>query len=153
MPTRKAKPERDVTKAYPLSQFADKLRRLADAVEGGERFRIQVAGERVSIPPDAMISVEHERGEDGEEVEFQITWKSPGAGVRREGRSQGEGQGRRRGETPVEGGLTRLDRWMLRRQVAEVIQVNPRNRPVPVMRERPSIAGRRGDEACAGSGI
>jgi hypothetical protein len=31
----------------------------------------------VSIPPDAMISVEHERGEDGEEVEFQITWKSP----------------------------------------------------------------------------
>src|SRR4051794_5817187 len=49
MPTRKAKTERDVTKAYPLSQFADKLRRLADAVEGGERFRIQVAGERVSI--------------------------------------------------------------------------------------------------------
>jgi amphi-Trp domain-containing protein len=70
-------PERDVTKAYPLTQFADKLRRLADAVEGGERFRIQVAGERVSIPPDATISVEHERGEDGEEVEFQITWKSP----------------------------------------------------------------------------
>ena len=77
MPARKAKPERDVAKAYPLSQFADKLRRFADAVEGGERFRIQVAGERVSIPPDAMISVEHERGEDGEEVEFQITWKSP----------------------------------------------------------------------------
>src|SRR3954447_3783413 len=77
MTTRKAKPERDVTKAYLLSQFADKLRRLADAVEGGQRFRIQVAGERVSIPPDAIISVEHERGEDGEEVEFQITWKSP----------------------------------------------------------------------------
>ena len=77
MPPRKAKPERDVAKAYPLSQFADKLRRLADAVEKGQRFRIQVAGERVSIPPDAMISVEHERGEDGEEVEFQITWKSP----------------------------------------------------------------------------
>jgi amphi-Trp domain-containing protein len=47
--------------AYALAQFADKLRRLADAVEGGERFRIQVAGERVSIPPDATISVEHER--------------------------------------------------------------------------------------------
>jgi amphi-Trp domain-containing protein len=77
MPTRKAKPERDVTKAYPLSQFADKLRRLADAVEGGQRFRIQVSGERVSIPPDATISVEHERGEGGEEVEFQISWKSP----------------------------------------------------------------------------
>lgn len=77
MPDRKARPEHDVTKAYSLSQFADKLRRQADAVEGGQRFRIQVAGERVSIAPDAMISVEHERGEDGEEVEFQITWKSP----------------------------------------------------------------------------
>src|SRR3954449_12892325 len=77
MPARKAKPERDVTRAYPLAQFADKLRRLADAVEGDQRSRIQVAGERVSIPPDAMIGVEHERGEDGEEVEFQITWKSP----------------------------------------------------------------------------
>ena len=77
MPARKAKPARDVTKSYPLTQFADKLRRLADAVEGSRRFRIQVAGERVSIPPDAMINVEHERGEDGEEVEFQITWKSP----------------------------------------------------------------------------
>lgn len=80
MPPRKTKPERDVAKAYPLSQFAEKLRRLADAVEGGQRFRIQVAGERVSIPPDAMISVEHERGEDGEEIEFQITWKAPQAG-------------------------------------------------------------------------
>src|SRR3954447_22994396 len=77
MTTRKAKPERDVTKAYLLSQFADKLRRLAEAVDGGQRFRIQVAGERVSIPPDAMISVEHEGGEDGEGAEFQITWKSP----------------------------------------------------------------------------
>src|SRR5436305_14310913 len=77
MSARKAGPERDVTKAYPLSQLADKLRRLADAVEGGRRFRIQVAGERVSIPPDAMISVEHERGEGGEEVEFQIPWKLP----------------------------------------------------------------------------
>ena len=62
---------------YPLSQFADKLPRLADAAEGGQRSRIQVAGERVSIPPDAMISVEHERSEDEEEVEFQIIWKSP----------------------------------------------------------------------------
>ena len=46
-------------------------------MEGGQRFRIQVAGERVSIPPDAMISVEHERGEDGGEAESHITWKSP----------------------------------------------------------------------------
>jgi amphi-Trp domain-containing protein len=97
MAARKAKPERDVTKAYPLAQFADKLRRLADAVENGQRFRIQVAGERVSIPPDALISVEHERGEDGEEVEFQITWKSPvlpepGEKPRAQGKTKAEGR-------------------------------------------------------------
>ena len=94
MSARKARPERDVTKAYPLAQFADKLRRLADAVEGGQRFRIQVAGERVSIPPDAMISVEHERGEDGEEVEFQITWKSP---VQPEAAEKAKGKGKAAG--------------------------------------------------------
>lgn len=75
MPARKAKADRDVTKAYPLTQFADKLHRLADAAENGQRFRLHVASERVSIPPDALVSVEHERGEDGEEAEFQITWK------------------------------------------------------------------------------
>ncbi len=101
MPARKAKLERDVTKVYPLTQFADKLRRLADAVENGERFRIQVAGERVSIPPDALISVEHERGEDGEEVEFQITWKSPvlpepGEKPRAKGKAKAEGRSKPR---------------------------------------------------------
>ena len=76
MVNRKSKPARDVTKGYPLSQFADKLRRLADSVESGKQFRIQVAGERVTIPHDAKITIEHERSKDEEEVEFQITWKS-----------------------------------------------------------------------------
>lgn len=65
---------RDVTRTYTAKQFVSKLRRLADAIENDERFRIQVAGERVSVPPDATISVEHEREGDQEEVEFQITW-------------------------------------------------------------------------------
>lgn len=69
-----AKPSRDVEKTYPAKQFVAKLRRLADAVENDERFRIQVAGERVSVPPDATISVEHERSGDQEELEFQIRW-------------------------------------------------------------------------------
>lgn len=71
--TRGAK--RDVVKNYPAKQFVEKLRRLADAIENGDRFRIQVAGQRVSVPPDAMISVEHERGSDTEEIELQLTWK------------------------------------------------------------------------------
>ncbi|SDY37225.1 amphi-Trp domain-containing protein [Citreimonas salinaria] len=68
------KPERDVEKNYPLPAFIDKLRRLADALETGARFEIQIAGERISVPARATFSIEHERGEDEEEVEFQIKW-------------------------------------------------------------------------------
>jgi hypothetical protein len=34
-----------------------------------------VAGERIAVPPDACISVEHERGAAEEELEFQLKWK------------------------------------------------------------------------------
>lgn len=70
----KKKRARDKTKEYPAKQFVAKLRRLADAIENDDRFRIQVAGERVSVPSDATISVEHERSGKEEEVEFQIRW-------------------------------------------------------------------------------
>ena len=70
-----SKPTRDIEKDYPLAQFAEKLRRLADAVEAGERFEIQIAGERISVPVRATYNIAHERGEDEEEIEFQITWK------------------------------------------------------------------------------
>jgi amphi-Trp domain-containing protein len=72
---KRRKRKRDVEKACPAGLFVEKLRRLADAIEGGKRFRIQVAGERVSIPPDAVIGIEHERGEAEEEIEFQLQWK------------------------------------------------------------------------------
>lgn len=71
--TRRAK--RDIEKNYPARQFVAKLRRLADCIESGERFRIQVAGERVVIPADAVINIEHERGSGEEEIEFQLKWK------------------------------------------------------------------------------
>lgn len=71
---RNERPSRDVERAYPAAQFVAKLRRLADAIEQGKRFRIQIGGERVSIPPDAMITVEHERGSGEEEVELQLRW-------------------------------------------------------------------------------
>ena len=66
---------RDVERNYPIPQFAAKLRRLADALEAGEGFRIQIAGERFQVPKRAEVSVEHERGDDEEEVEFQLKWK------------------------------------------------------------------------------
>lgn len=67
--------ERDVERTYTVSEFAAKLRRLADALETGKPFRIQIAGERFTVPAQAAISVEHERGEDSEEVEFQLKWR------------------------------------------------------------------------------
>lgn len=74
MPARKRRPKRDVEKDYPRKQFVAKLRRLADCLEGDERFRIQVAGERILVPPTATINIEHERGSSEEEVEFQLKW-------------------------------------------------------------------------------
>ncbi len=68
--------ERDVERGYPVSEFVAKLRRLADALESGKRFRIQVAGERIHVPKDARITVEHEREDGEEEVEFQLKWSS-----------------------------------------------------------------------------
>jgi amphi-Trp domain-containing protein len=68
------KPKRDIEKDYPLPQFIDKLRRLADALERGERFEIQIAGERISVPAKAQFNLEHERSADSEEIEFQIKW-------------------------------------------------------------------------------
>lgn len=74
MATRSRKSKRDIEKNYPAKQFVAKLRRLADCIENGDRFRIQVAGERVTIPPNATINIEHERGSDEEEIEFQLKW-------------------------------------------------------------------------------
>lgn len=68
------KPTRDIEKDYPLVQFVEKLRRLADALESGQRFEIKIAGERVSVPVRATYNIEHERSEDEEEVELQIKW-------------------------------------------------------------------------------
>ena len=70
--------ERDVEKDYSVADFAAKLRRLADALETGKPF--QIAGERFSVPKNARISVEHERGDSEEEVEFQLKWAIADAG-------------------------------------------------------------------------
>ena len=74
MTVRKKRQKRDIEKNYTPKQLVAKLRRLADCIEQGKRFRIQVAGERISIPPNAIINIEHERGDSEEEVEFQLKW-------------------------------------------------------------------------------
>ena len=67
---------RDIEKSYSTEQFVEKLRRLADCLESGERFDIQIAGERIYVPKDAIFNIEHEREGRDEEIEFQIKWKN-----------------------------------------------------------------------------
>jgi len=74
MAAQKKKRKRDIEKNYPVKQFVKKLRRLADCIEQGQKFQIQVAGERVSIPAAAIINIEHERSDSSEEIEFQLKW-------------------------------------------------------------------------------
>ncbi|HEX2240907.1 MAG TPA: amphi-Trp domain-containing protein [Actinomycetota bacterium] len=66
---------RDVEKGYSTAEVVAKLRRLADALESDRPFRIQVAGERIHVPARAEFTIEHERGSEDEEVEFQLKWK------------------------------------------------------------------------------
>ncbi len=69
-----AKPPRDIERMYSTADAAAKLRRLADALETGKPFRIQIAGERIRVPARGEFSIEHERGETEEEIEFQVKW-------------------------------------------------------------------------------
>ena len=66
--------ETDIEKLYSTSEFVAKLRRLADALEKGERFEMQVAGERIYVPARAEFNVEHEQEGNEEELEFQLKW-------------------------------------------------------------------------------
>ncbi len=65
---------RDLERTYPRRQFVEKLRRLADSIESNKPFTIQVAGERLRIPADAVFNIEHERDGDRNELEFQLRW-------------------------------------------------------------------------------
>jgi amphi-Trp domain-containing protein len=68
-------PQRGIEKNYPVAEFVAKLRRLADALESGKRFSIQIAGERIAVPARAVVNVEHERHAGEHEIEFQIKWR------------------------------------------------------------------------------
>ena len=70
------KDDRDIEKEYTKSEFVAKLRRLADTIESGEQFEIQIAGERIYVPVRAEYNIEHERQDSEEEIEFQIKWSS-----------------------------------------------------------------------------
>ena len=70
------KKARDIEKSYSTRQFVAKLRRLADSLENGKKFTIQIAGERIYVPVSAEFNIEHEREGMEEEIEFQIKWQN-----------------------------------------------------------------------------
>ena len=69
------KKDRDVEKKYSVKQTVAKLRRVADCLEKGKPFKIQIAGEKISVPAKAIFNIEHEREGNSEEVEFQFKWE------------------------------------------------------------------------------
>lgn len=72
---KKTRKDRDTEKTISREEFVIKLRRLADALEAGKPFVIQVAGERIKVPLKAAVSIEHEREGDDQELEFQLKWE------------------------------------------------------------------------------
>jgi amphi-Trp domain-containing protein len=68
--------EIEVEKGYANKQTAEKLRRLAESIEQGKAFEIQVSGQRIYVPANATIDFEYERIEDIHELEVEIKWKS-----------------------------------------------------------------------------
>jgi len=67
--------DRDVERNCTTETFVETLRRLADALERGEAFRVQVQGARFSVPRGAELSIEHEVAGDEEELELQLRWR------------------------------------------------------------------------------
>lgn len=69
------KKNRDVSKDIKRSLFISKLSKLVDALESDKAFNIQIRNERLYIPANAVVSIEHERNGKLEELEFQLKWK------------------------------------------------------------------------------
>lgn len=69
---KRGKRARDIQKGYTNREFVAKLRRLADAIERDRPFAIQIAGERIHVPAQAVFNIEHERSREAEEIESRI---------------------------------------------------------------------------------
>lgn len=68
--------DRDAEETLSVVEFVAKLRELADALEQDADFAIDVEGETVKVAKSAVLSVEHEREDGREELEFQLSWET-----------------------------------------------------------------------------
>jgi amphi-Trp domain-containing protein len=90
--SKKKRPARDVTRLKNRRQFIATLERLMKALKANRPFRIQVEGERMLVPGDAELSVEHERSGDEEELEIQLRWTTASAAAPRPPRPRSTGR-------------------------------------------------------------
>jgi len=51
------KPDRDIEKGCSINPMVAKLRRLADRIEQNKPFRLQIDGERITIPAEAILTL------------------------------------------------------------------------------------------------
>lgn len=65
----------EVEKSYASGEVVAKLRRLADALEQEKTFEIQIAGERIYVPPYTTVEFEYARDGEEEEMEIELKWK------------------------------------------------------------------------------
>lgn len=68
--------ERDIEKDVAKEHFIATLRRVADALEASEAFRIQVENRRFTVPANASLVIEHEVADGKEELSLELQWSS-----------------------------------------------------------------------------
>ena len=65
----------ELEKTYGSSAIANKLRRIADAIENNKGFQIQVNKKRIYVPVDVYVEFEYEENGDEYELEIEMKWK------------------------------------------------------------------------------
>lgn len=65
----------ELEKIYGASAVANKLRRIADAIEQNKGFQIQIRKKRIYVPVDVCVEFEYEEESDEYELGIEIKWK------------------------------------------------------------------------------
>ena len=65
----------ELEKTYGSAAIANKLRRIADAIEQNKGFQIQINKQRIYVPVDVHVEFEYEEDSDECELEIEMKWK------------------------------------------------------------------------------
>ena len=64
----------EIEKSYSSKEVVAELRRLADDLEAGKTYEIEIERELIHIPPNATAKFEYERDAEEEELEIGLKW-------------------------------------------------------------------------------